>query len=136
MAFVVDASMTTAWCFEDQMDGSAERALDLLRRDRAHVPGIWPLEVANVLAVGERRGRLTPAQSARFAELLLSLPIHVEPLDVARTWSTLLDLARRHALSAYDAAYLELAARLGVPLACSDDRLRRAAQTAGVTVLE
>jgi predicted nucleic acid-binding protein len=136
MAFVIDASLTLAWCFEDEADARADRALDLLRHDRAHVPAIWVLEVMNVLLLGERRGRLTGAQSGRFIELLTLLPIDVEPLDTTRCWGAVLSLARLHNLSAYDAAYLELAARLGLPLAAADNRLRTAALAAGVAVLD
>jgi predicted nucleic acid-binding protein len=136
MGFVIDASLTLAWCFEDEADARADRALDLLRQDRAHVPAIWVLEVGNVLLVAERRGRLTGAQSGRFIELLTLLPIHVEPLDTTRCWGAVSSLARLYNLSAYEAAYLELAARLGLPLAAADNRLRTAALAAGVPVLD
>lgn len=136
MPFVVDASLTMSWCFEDEVDPRAERALDLLRRERAHVPAIWVLEVANVLLVGERRGRLTDAQGTQFLDLLSSLPIEVEPLDRLRTWNSVVALAKRHSLSAYDAAYLELAARLGLSLAAADGKLRAVAPAAGVVLLD
>ncbi len=89
-----------------------------------------------MLLVGERRGRLTDAQGTQFLDLLSSLPIEVEPLDPPRTWNSVVAMAKRHSLSAYDAAYLELAARLGLPLAAADDKLRTAAPVAGVVLLD
>ena len=136
MPFVVDASLTLAWCFEDEAGPVADRALQRLERDRAYVPAIWVPEVANVLLVSERRGRLTEAQSARFTSLLADLAIEVEAVDAGRCWGTVLALARRHALSAYDASYLELASRRGLPLATADARLRTAAIAAGVPMLD
>ena len=96
---------------------------------------IWPLEAANVLLIAERRDRLTEAQAAHFAQLLQGLPILVEEADVARTLGPILAVGRAHRLSAYDAAYLELAARQGLPLATQDSRLRKAAGNAGVALL-
>ncbi len=133
MAFVVDASMTMAWCFEDEASPRSEAVLDRLHGESAIVPSIWPLEVANVLVVGQRRGRLTFAQSARFVEALDRLPIEVE----VRTPSLgdVVHSGIAHDLSAYDATYLLTAARLGLPLATLDRRLTEAARAAGVSVL-
>lgn len=136
MGFVVDASVTMAWCFEDEVDTRAERALDRMRTERAFVPVVWPLEVANVLIVGERRGRLTAAQSTGFLTLLRSLPITVDTVPAENVWEALMDLARSHQLSSYDASYLELARRLALPLVTGDGRLRNAAGMAGVVLLE
>jgi predicted nucleic acid-binding protein len=130
--FVLDASVTMAWCFNDEVTPYTETVLDRLQSASAAVPAIWPLEVVNVLLVGERRQRLTQAQTARFLELLQALPITVHhdlKLD------SLLALGRHHGLSAYDAAYLELAARLGLPLATQDEKLRAAATTVGVSLV-
>jgi predicted nucleic acid-binding protein len=94
---------------------------------------LWELEVANVLLAGERRGRLTEAQAARFVSLLSTLPINVCPVSPAMT--TTLATGRLHGLSAYDASYFILAARDGVPLASQDRRLCAAARTAGVPLI-
>lgn len=132
---VLDCSMTMRWCFEDESDGAADAVLDALLEWTAWVPAIWPLEVANVLLVAERRHRLTPADSARFVELLAGLPITVDLTGQHLAHGRVLDLARRAVLSAYDASYLELAMRLGVPLATADDRLREAADASGVPLM-
>ncbi|MGR0221064.1 type II toxin-antitoxin system VapC family toxin [Agromyces sp. ZXT2-6] len=96
------------------------------------VPVTWEYEVANVLALAERRGRLTEAESARRSTLLRALPIHVvRDLDPG----ALLDTARRHVLSAYDAAYLLVAEREGLPLATRDSALSSAANAAGIATL-
>ena len=134
--FVVDNSVVMAWCFEDEASTYTEGVLDQLRDTQARVPAIWPLEVANVLLIAERRDRLTEAETARFAELLQVLPILVEEADVERILGPVLAVGRAHRLSAYDAAYLELAARQGLPLATQDSRLRKAASKAGVALLQ
>ena len=133
--FVVDNSVVMAWCFEDEASTYTEGVLDQLRGTQALVPVIWPLEAANVLLIAERRDRLTEAQAAHFAQLLQGLPILVEEADVARTLGPILAVGRAHRVSAYDAAYLELAARQGLPLATQDSRLRKAAGNAGVALL-
>lgn len=131
--FVVDASVTMAWCFEDESSPETDAVLDRLGTDAAVVPAVWPLEVANVLLVAERRGRLSEAQSSRFAGLLAQLPIDVDdhPADI----DALAALGRRHELSSYDASYLALAQRVGAGLATLDRRLGGAATRAGVELL-
>ena len=93
---------------------------------------VWTLEVANALLVGERRRRTTPADAARFLAILASFPITVDDQTAAHAWHETTHLARAHGLSAYDASYLELAIRLGVPLATLDDKLKAAAIAVGV----
>lgn len=129
---VLDCSVTMAWAFEDESDGYSDAALEALASTRALVPSLWPLEVANVLALAERRKRLRPADTARFVALFAALPIVVEETPFDRATSTILDLARDHKLSTYDAAYLELAMRSGARLATRDRALAKAARTAGV----
>jgi predicted nucleic acid-binding protein len=70
--FVIDSSVAMAWCFEDEASDATDAVLDRLNEECAVVPAIWPLEVANVLLVAERRGRLSEAQASRFLELLSS----------------------------------------------------------------
>jgi predicted nucleic acid-binding protein len=130
--FVLDCSVTVAWFFEDEADAYAEAVEDSLATAQAVVPVLWPLEVANALVVGERRKRTTAARVTAFLTLLKSLPVTVDDETVARAWQECLHLARSHNLSAYDAAYLELALRRGLPLASLDDRLKAAAQAVGV----
>lgn len=133
--FVVDCSVTMAWAFEDESTEQSDAVLDRLTTEEAIVPGIWPLEVVNVLLAAERRKRLTRAKVARFTEVLGSLPIIVDANGQDRAFSSVLPLAREARLSSYDAVYLELAMRLDVPLATTDADLRRAASEVGVDLL-
>lgn len=133
--FVLDCSVTMGWCFEDEADEYAESVLERLAGGTALVPALWPLEVANILLGAERRRRLTEAHGSRFLELLGQLPIVVaEAPDVARA-SALVALGRAHGLSAYDAAYLDLALREAIPLATRDTTLGAAARKTGVEIL-
>jgi len=100
------------------------------------VPPLWPLEVANALLVGERRSRITPAETARFLAILATFPITVDDETVAHAWLDTMHLARAQNLSSYDAAYLELALRRGLPLAALDGKLKTAAQAVGVPLFE
>jgi predicted nucleic acid-binding protein len=131
--FVIDTSITMAWCFEDEATEAADVVLDRLGNEAATVPTIWPLEVANVLLVAERRSRLTEAQASRFLELLAQLPIEVD--DTPTELISVVAAGRRHELSAYDASYLVLAERLGTSLATLDQQLARAANRAGIQLL-
>jgi predicted nucleic acid-binding protein len=132
---VVDASITMTWCYPDEHSDYAYRILDLLEQAQAVVPSLWAVEVANALVVGERRRRLTPADIAYFFELLKGLPIETDTQTASRALSETRSLARIHNLSVYDATYLELAMREGLSLATLDERLRKAAQEAGVKIL-
>lgn len=133
MPFVVDASVTLAWCFEDEASPQTETILDMLSDDTAVVPSLWELEVSNVLLLGERRRRLTESQTARFVALLGQLPILVDSAIV--NMEAVLAVGRHHALTAYDAAYLVLAEREGIPLATLDTKLRNAARAVGVQLI-
>lgn len=136
MTFVLDASVTLSWAFADEGEGVSTRVLKQLREDEAFVPTLWGLEVANGLLTAERRSRITAAEAADFCALLLSLPIAVDPAERSRSFAVLGPLARAHDLTAYDTAYLELAARLAAPLATLDGKLRDAARSAGVVLVE
>lgn len=133
--FVLDCSVTMAWCFDDEADGYADAVLDGLVDGTAVVPSRWPLEIANVLLVAERRGRLNKADSARFLELLGALPIEVDGETHGRAIGAIVSLGRERGLSSYDTAYLELAMRENVPLASLDQPLRLAAEGSGVSLL-
>ena len=135
-AFVLDGSITMVWGFEDEADDYAEAILGRIPDLQAHVPSLWPLEVANALLVGERRKRITPADTARFLAILDAFPITVDGETVAHAWADTMHLARAHNLSSYDASYLELAIRLGLPLATQDGKLKTAAEAVGVPLFE
>ncbi len=130
-AFVLDASITLAWFFEDETDAYAESVQDSLASAVAVVPALWHLEVGNALLVGERKKRAAEAKVTHFLTLLSSLPLTVDEETAARAWGDTLGLARAHGLSAYDGAYLELALRQGLPLATLDEPLRAALRTVG-----
>lgn len=132
---VLDASVALTWCFKNEATAAADRVLERLAIETAAVPAIWHLEIANVLALSERRQRLTPAASAEFIALLETLVIVVDGETAARAFTRVLDLAREERLTAYDAAYLELAMRLGLPLASKDGDLCDVAERLGVSVL-
>lgn len=128
---VIDASVALSWAFEDEADALSDRVLDALADGVAVVPAVWPLEVSNALVTAQRRGRITPADTARFLSLIGRLPVQVEAVELA-SMASLVDAAREHSLSAYDASYLVLAMSLGVPLATRDAALQKAATAAGV----
>lgn len=132
----VDASVTLAWCFEAETTPYTEAVLDLLRRTEGVVPAIWPLEVATTWLVGERRGRITQAQTVHFVQLFGALPIIVDDRAMTEAWGAILTLGREQQLSGYDAAYLELAMRQGLPLATQDARLREATTRVGVPLVQ
>ncbi len=132
--FVLDFSVTMAWCFADEATPYTDGIRDSLADMRAVVPAIWPLETANATIVGERRGRLDEARSRRFFVLLVALPIILDEEPGTRAFADIVPLARTYQLSAYDVAYLELAIRRGLPLACLDGKLKTAAAAAGVVL--
>lgn len=134
--FVLDCSVTMAWCFEDESTPYTDHVQNLLSHTRAVVPSIWPLEVTNVLLVSERKKRLDEVRSTRFFHLLSVMPIDVDGLTGRQAFGAIAHLARAHSLSSYDAAYLELAIRYGIPIATLDEKLRTAAISAGVELIE
>lgn len=136
MSFVLDASVALAWCFRDEGGAYVADVLTALRDAEAVVASHWTLEVANGLLVAERRGRIASGGVSRAVQLLLSLPIVVEPVERSRALTATHRLARTRELSAYDAAYLELAIRLGLPLATLDRDLRDVAPAEGVELFE
>jgi predicted nucleic acid-binding protein len=133
MPFVLDNSVVCGWIFENQANAYTESVAQRLLDDRAHVPGLWPMELANVLRTGCKRGILIAQQAQAVLENLAALPIDTDTRPASA--ATLLSLALRHDLSAYDAAYLELALRLQQPIATQDAALAEAARAAGVGVL-
>jgi predicted nucleic acid-binding protein len=133
--FVVDSSVTMAWCFEDETTEYTESVLTKLSKGAAAaVPTIWPYEVTNVLIFAERQKRIPQSKVVQFLKELQSFDITIDPQNPARIFHDVLSVAKIHKLTAYDAAYLELALREGLPIATLDVSLRRAAKTAGVKV--
>ena len=133
---VVDASVSAAWCFEDEASDFTESVLDEVARHGARVPALWPFEMSNVLAISERRGRIDGERVSQFTEALLALPVQVEPAEARLLLPALTRVARAQRLTAYDASYLDLAYRMGLPLATRDEALRTAALQIGVALFE
>jgi len=131
MPFVLDASTAICWAMQDESDPRAEAAKARALTDRPLVPGIWWYEVRNILVQNERRGRISTAESERFLQTIGSLTRIVFPQGIQGT----LRLARKHKLSIYDAAYLELAVAQKLVLATLDDDLAKAAKAEGIVVL-
>jgi predicted nucleic acid-binding protein len=131
-SFVVDNSVVMSWCFNDETNPFADKVLESLSEATAFVPSIWPLEVINVLLVAERKKRLSEADSIRFLSLLSKLPIMVEQERPERYMTDILALARANHLSSYDASYLSLSMRKGLPIATLDTCLIDAAKRAHV----
>lgn len=131
-AFVLDCSVAIAWCFHDESNPYADAIAARFPDVQAVVPAIWPLEVANALLMGERRKRSTEKDTVHWLGSLGALPITVDDETTTRFWDDVLNLARAQNLSAYDAAYLELALRRGIPLATLDTKLKDAAVAVGV----
>jgi predicted nucleic acid-binding protein len=132
MAFVLDASITACWAFQDEDHPDAGLAFHRMRAEEAVVPCLWWFEVRNILVVNERRRRIAESDTAAFLVNLSRLRVRLDRLPEG---DTVLRLARTHRLSVYDAAYLELAQREGLPLATLDADLRSAAAEEGVALL-
>ncbi|HWH61075.1 MAG TPA: type II toxin-antitoxin system VapC family toxin [Terriglobales bacterium] len=134
-AFVVDCSVAMAWLFHDEATPKTADLLNRLAAETALVPAWWFIEITNVLAVAERKGRITPAKSDAFLAAIGSLEIEQDDEAPRRAFTELLALCRRHRLTSYDAIYLELAVRRQLPLATLDNDLRRIAGRVGVSLL-
>jgi predicted nucleic acid-binding protein len=133
--FVLDSSVCLVWAFDDETSVFAEEVLDQLNTDGAAVPAIWPLEIMNTLIVGERRVRITLTEIEDFQGFLTTLPIALDDTALTTALVAVFNIARSEQLTVYDATYLELALRLGLPLATLDTRLRDAATRVGVPLL-
>jgi predicted nucleic acid-binding protein len=136
MAFVLDASTTLAWHFEDEAQSSVRAVLRLAFDDGVIVPQHWLLEVSSALLRGERRNRSAIEDTDAFLSRLWGIPVEVAAADADRIAGVMIPLARTHRLSVYDAAYLELAGRRDLPLATLDRSLAQADRTVGVALIE
>ena len=124
------------WCFESGAHPYADSILDRLATgDTVFVPVLWFYEASAVLSRAQNIGTLTASKAAEFITELRSLSIIADDAGVARVLTDVHRLALAYRLTSYDAAYLELAIRLNLPLATLDDELTRAAGVAGVPVL-
>jgi predicted nucleic acid-binding protein len=133
---VIDASVALAWCFPDEASDYADSVLVALEDRTAMVPAIWSAEITNALLVGERRKRIRQPEVRRFLELLKDLSILEDGQPFADTVSNVLPLAREYGLSAYVAAYLDVAVRHGAPLATLDKALQKGARAVGLKIFK
>jgi predicted nucleic acid-binding protein len=135
LRIIADISVVLAWLFEEEQTA---RALDVLRRvekDGLLVPPLWWCELENGILMGERRGRKSPSETAGFLKLVRALPIETDETPRHRVSNDIIEIGRRHQLTAYDATYLELAVREGVSLATFDAAMRRCAPSLGVKLI-
>jgi predicted nucleic acid-binding protein len=136
VSIVVDASVTLSWCFPDEQTPISLHVLDRLKAgEQAIVPAFWPVEVLNILLVGERRGRILPAQTQIFLETLRALSPVIDHVALEHVVGPVQTICRAQGLTPYDALYVELAARTGYPLATLDEAQRRAAKILGIHCL-
>ena len=133
-ACVLDSAMALAWVLPGEGNATTSALLDEVADDGALVPALWPLEIANVLLMAERRQRITQAQRTRALTTLGALPIDFDTETAARAWARTADLAATYNLTVYDATYLELALRSGLKLATLDAALSRAGRMSGIEV--
>ncbi len=133
-ALVLDCSVTLSMAFAEEFDDYSRQVFETIRTGGALVPSLWHLEVANILSSGVKRNRLAHAEALRFLTLLARHPIETAAEDVSFPAANFYELAQRHTLTAYDAAYLRLALSSGLPLASKDKALNAAARAAGVAL--
>ncbi len=119
-----------AWFFKDEADAYSNSILERLTKATAWVPPIWKLEVANAFLMAENKKRISSAEIAQAMAEIKLLPIEVEREEPDS--ATLINLARKYKLSVYDATYLDIAIRLGFPLASKDNKLLAAAKKCGI----
>jgi predicted nucleic acid-binding protein len=135
MTLILDSSATMAWVYADEATSAIQHVFALVGDQGAWVPSLWRLEVANILEMGVRRGRHdADFRDATLTDLAL-LPLSIDPETDRHAWGATLRLAERHRLTLYDATYLELAKRRGLPLATLDVDLRAAASAEKVSIL-
>lgn len=135
MDFVLDASIALAWCFSDEATPTTTRLLESLSTATAHVPSLWPLELGNILISAEKRRRITYADMTQFLGLIKQINIEIDSETAQRGLQEILSRAHSEKLTTYDAAYLELAMRKGLPLASKDEQLCEAAGSVGVKLI-
>jgi predicted nucleic acid-binding protein len=134
--FVLDASVVLTWCFPDDNTGLAQHVAGMFKRgDTAVATSFWPHEVLNALLVGEKRKRISKELVRIFLDDLATLPIVLEQFPSGVVFDRVQQLSREHGLTAYDAAYLDLALDSGLPLATLDEELVRACKKSHVRLL-
>lgn len=131
-AFILDCSMTMAWCFEDETSEYSEKTLNALSESIAWVPALWPIEVANSLIIATRKKRISYVKAIAFKQHVDIFSISIDNYLISNPIELIFDLAKETGLTAYDAVYLELAIRKNLPLATLDSELKKSAQKIGL----
>lgn len=126
--FVLDCSVTMAWCFEDEITEYSENVFNSLKELKAIAPSLWSLEVANVLLFAQRKKRINKLTAIEFKDSLNLLPIQIDHSTGYRSLTSIMELAEETQLIIYDATYLELALHHDLPIATLDQDLKRAAK--------
>jgi predicted nucleic acid-binding protein len=134
--FVLDASAILSWCFEDERPRNADALMRRFVGAGMIAPSHWPLEVTNILWVGERAKRISAPQVSAFVALVEALRVEIDMETPWRAWSETRELARREQVTTYDAAYLELAIRRQATLVSKDKKLIAAARANTAQVLD
>ena len=135
MSFVLDSSVAISWCFKDEETPETLQTLQRAKTTAMFVPALWYIETSNVLGLALRKGRLSEFDLRASVDTLNALEIHADKPMRPKSFSVLLPLMQKYALTAYDATYLELAMRLDLPLATLDKQLSLAAKQAGLTLV-
>jgi predicted nucleic acid-binding protein len=135
VSFVLDSSVTLAWCFDDERTDATDAVLERVVESGAQAPSLWPLEILNALWMAERRGRIDADRRVRPAGFLRDLPVNLDADTASQAWVATSRLAARYRLTLHDAAYLELAQRLRLPLATLDAELRTATDALAIEML-
>lgn len=133
--FVLDASVALSWCFADEATSHTIALLKRLGREMAFVPSLWTLEVGNILVMVERRKRISYAQITEFLTLLKGLNVQIDHETAKYSFHEILAIAHCEKMTTYYASYLELAMRLGKPLASKDEQLKKVARRLGIEIL-
>ena len=135
MSCIIDASVAVSWCFEEEQTPAALELLKEVTASEAFAPCLWPFEVQNAIRIAHRRRRCTEDERKEYVVFLEDLPINIDPETLSYIWTTTARLADILGLTIYDAAYLELAHRLSLPLATFDQELIMAAKMIGVPLV-
>jgi predicted nucleic acid-binding protein len=135
MSIIADISVVLAWLFEEEQTADALEVLGLIEKEGLLVPPLWWSELENGILMGERRGRKSSDESATFLKLVKALPIQTDDTPRHRVSDSILEIGRKHQLTAYDAAYVELAVREEASLASFDTALRKCAVAMQITIV-
>jgi predicted nucleic acid-binding protein len=135
LTLVLDASLALSWVLPGEETERTDRLHARVKADGAVASHVWRLEVTNILLQSERTKRIGPAETGRLMAIMEALPVAIDTTGLDQVFGRTVELARAHGLTTYDASYLELAIRSGLPLASNDTPLRDAAREIGVEVL-